>query len=137
MKFKQRPKFVFFFHYPSSLHLIISGNEKLAAVGIRVAQWITYHGLALNVTTDLTPFKWIVPCGIRDRQVGSIKGLLRRAHGTADLQHLDDATLIQITHRSLIQEFSQAFQLEYHSRTISVPLCERKGSGHTKETRQS
>ncbi|CAK9170888.1 unnamed protein product [Ilex paraguariensis] len=52
------------------------GDEKLAAVGIRVSQWIAYHSLALNVTTDLTPFQWIVPCGIQDRRVGSIKGLL-------------------------------------------------------------
>ncbi|XP_028783167.1 octanoyltransferase LIP2p, chloroplastic [Neltuma alba] len=53
------------------------GSRKVAAVGIRVSQWITYHGIALNVTTDLTPFNWIVPCGIRDRQIGSIKGLLK------------------------------------------------------------
>ncbi|KAM3686225.1 hypothetical protein ACJW31_11G181500 [Castanea mollissima] len=52
------------------------GDKKVAAVGIRVSQWITYHGLALNVNTDLTPFHSIVPCGIRNRQVGSIKGLL-------------------------------------------------------------
>lgn len=91
----------------------------MAAIGIRVAQWITYHGLALNVTTDLSPFKWIVPCGIRGRQVGSIKGLLREAHGTDDL---DDDSLIDITYRSLIEEFSQAFQLDYHRKTISEPV---------------
>ncbi|XP_057434894.1 octanoyltransferase LIP2p, chloroplastic-like [Lotus japonicus] len=119
------------------------GNQKLAALGIRAANWITYHGLALNVTTDLTPFKWIVPCGIRDREVGSIKGLLREAqscsaNGTADLHHLDDDSLIHITHRSLIEQFSQAFQLEYHCRTASVPvLCESKGSFLTKETQQT
>ncbi|KAK7266083.1 hypothetical protein RIF29_18723 [Crotalaria pallida] len=103
------------------------GNEKLAAVGIRVAQWITYHGLALNVTTDLSPFKWIIPCGIRDRQVGSIKGLLREVqsctssinHGTVELQYLDDAGLIHTTYKSLIEEFSQAFKLEY------VKVCKK------------
>ncbi|TKY46855.1 Plastidial lipoyltransferase 2 [Spatholobus suberectus] len=114
------------------------GNEKLAAVGIRVSHWITYHGLALNVTTDLSPFKWIIPCGIRDRQVGSIKGLVREGklcvgHGTTDLHHLDDASLIHITHKSLVEEFSQAFQLEYCYRNISVPvLYERNQSSLTK-----
>lgn len=110
------------------------GNEKVAAIGIRVARWITYHGLALNVTTDLNPFKWIVPCGIRGRQVGSIKGLLREArsscndHGTADFHHLDDDSLVHIAHESLIEEFSKVFQLELHHKTISLPmLCESKG----------
>ncbi|KAK7305081.1 hypothetical protein VNO77_42981 [Canavalia gladiata] len=116
------------------------GNEKLAAIGIRVSHWITYHGLALNVATDLSPFKWIIPCGIRDRQVGSIKGLLREVkpcigHGTTDLHCLDDANLIHITHKSLIEEFSNAFQLEYLNKTISVPmLYERKQSSLTNET---
>lgn len=114
----------------------------MAAVGIRVAQWITYHGLALNVTTDLSPFKWIIPCGIRDRQVGSIKGLLREAqsyigHGTADLHDLNDASLIHTTYKSLIEEFSQAFMLEYHNKTISLPLYEREQTSLTKETQQS
>ncbi|XP_045829823.1 octanoyltransferase LIP2p, chloroplastic-like [Trifolium pratense] len=110
------------------------GNEKVAAIGIRVNQWITYHGLALNVTTDLSPFKWIVPCGIHGRQVGSIKGLLKEAQSscndpdTAYLHHLDDDSLIHITHKSLIEEFSKVFQLEYHHKTIYVPmLCESKG----------
>ncbi|ESW22023.1 hypothetical protein PHAVU_005G120000 [Phaseolus vulgaris] len=108
------------------------GNQKLAAVGIRVSSWITYHGLALNVTTDLSPFKWIIPCGIRDRQVGSIKELVREGkpcvgHGRPDLHNLDDASLIHITHKSLLEEFSQAFQLEYSHRNISSPmLYERK-----------
>lgn len=97
-----------------------------------MSSWITYHGLALNVTTDLSPFKWIIPCGIRDRQVGSIKELLRESklgvdHGRADLHHLDDASLIHITHNSLLEEFSQAFQLEYRYKNISSPMLhERK-----------
>ncbi|KAI4316773.1 hypothetical protein L6164_024718 [Bauhinia variegata] len=79
------------------------GNQKLAAVGIRVSHWITYHGLALNVTTDLTPFNWIVPCGIHERQVGSVKGLLSQlqsstSYETTDLHHPGDASLIDITY---------------------------------------
>lgn len=48
------------------------GPRKIAAIGVEVHQGVTMHGLALNVTTDLTPFGYIVPCGIRDRGVTSI-----------------------------------------------------------------
>lgn len=53
-------------------------NHKLAAIGVAVTRWVTYHGLALNVSTDLDYFKLINPCGITQFPVGSISSILGR-----------------------------------------------------------
>ena len=48
-------------------------QRKIAAIGVAVKQWVTYHGLAININNCLDPFDGIVPCGIKDSTVTSIK----------------------------------------------------------------
>ena len=54
-----------------------NGNNsmKIAAIGIRVKKWIAYHGFALNISNDLEKYKKIVPCGIRDKGITSLKNM--------------------------------------------------------------
>ena len=48
-------------------------DKKICAIGVKITRWVTMHGLALNVSTDLSYFNFIVPCGIADKSVTSIE----------------------------------------------------------------
>ncbi len=80
------------------------GNEKIAAIGVRIARWITSHGFALNVNTDLRYFQMIVPCGIPDKGVTSIAKLLGRSVALEEVaertsQHFARVFARQVTER--------------------------------------
>ncbi len=57
---------------------VFAGTDKLVAFGVSVRQWVTMHGFAFNINTDLSHFEWIVPCGLQDRGVTSLARLLGR-----------------------------------------------------------
>ncbi len=51
------------------------GDKKIAAIGIKVRKWIAYHGFSLNVNNDLKKYKNIIPCGVKDKGITSLKDL--------------------------------------------------------------
>jgi lipoyl(octanoyl) transferase len=76
------------------------GEEKIASIGVHLSRWVTTHGFALNVSTDLSAFGLIVPCGLRARGVTSMGRLLGRPPA---LDEVADA---------LLPEFARVFERE-------------------------
>jgi lipoic acid synthetase len=82
------------------------GQDKVCAIGVRVKQWITMHGFALNVSPDLSPFSIITPCGIVGRGVTSMAKVLNSAPS------LEEVTA------NLIAHFSEVFSLSMEEGVI-------------------
>ena len=55
-------------------------NEKVAAIGIKVRKWIAYHGFSLNVNNNLSSYKKIIPCGIKNRGVTNLINIKKQNH---------------------------------------------------------
>ncbi len=84
-------------------------DAKLVAMGVHVSRWVTSHGFAFNVATDLSYFDHIVPCGIRDKQVTSLEKLLGRP---VDMESVIDL---------VVEHFGKVFGLEMQeSRKLTV-----------------
>jgi lipoyl(octanoyl) transferase len=67
-------------------------EEKLGAIGVHISRWVTSHGFAYNVSSDLRYFDLIIPCGIADRRATSLEKLLGRPMPTGEVApHLTDA----------------------------------------------
>jgi lipoyl(octanoyl) transferase len=78
------------------------GNDKIAAIGVRIARWVTSHGFALNVTTNLDHFSLITPCGLHGTGVTSIARLLGRDVPMDEVRAVVAATFAEIFERELV-----------------------------------
>ncbi|GAC1355305.1 MAG: hypothetical protein NVSMB3_00310 [Acidobacteriaceae bacterium] len=95
-------------------------EKKIAALGVHVSQGVTSHGFALNVSTDLRDFQWIVPCGISDRQVTSLE-LETPDHQSPDLQPTM-ANAFHVTARNFGRVFNSQMLLRPSLEALLSPV---------------
>lgn len=91
---------------------LTSPPRKIAAMGVKLTRWVSMHGFALNVNTDLSGFSLIVPCGIRDKAVTSMA------------QELGQTVSIEAVKATLRRFFAEVFEVEVAETQSAVPAPE-------------
>lgn len=91
-----------------------AGERKVCAMGIKCSRWVTMHGFALNVNTDLSYFRHIVPCGITDKEVTSLQKLLGRRIDPEEVKdklvgHFENVFDIHIVKGKTLPELERQF----------------------------
>jgi len=86
------------------------GREKLGAIGVRIARWVTSHGFAFNVDPDLDHFSFIIPCGIQGRGVTSLRRLLGRSVDPREVREM------------ISTHFSEVFGRDLHPRDADLTI---------------
>ena len=79
------------------------GDRKIAAIGIKVSRWITMHGFAFNINTDLSFFNGIIPCGIKEKEVTSLQKELGREIDIEEVKNI------------LLEKFTEVFGYSSYS----------------------
>ena len=98
------------------------GEEKLAAIGVHLSRWVTSHGFAFNVTTDLSYFDLIVPCGLADKGVTSLARLLAQKEMQIPRFARDDNSMMNTAKAAVVKHFAKVFNREM--RTVAAETWE-------------
>lgn len=85
-------------------------ERKIAAIGIKVSRWVTMHGFAFNINTNLDFFNGIIPCGIKDKEVTSLQREFKRIFEISEVKSL------------LLKHFAEIFRYDVIQRTDAEDL---------------
>lgn len=104
------------------------GNNKIAAIGVRIARWVTSHGFALNVSTNLDHFRLITPCGLKGTGVTSIEREIGRRVPLQEVRAIAAAKFAEVFERQLVvrPETIQLIKIMVHDDQHRVLLLHRR-----------
>ncbi|MDE3075349.1 MAG: lipoyl(octanoyl) transferase LipB, partial [Chloroflexota bacterium] len=105
-------------HFPG----VWVGEEKICAIGVKISEWVSLHGLALNVTTDMSYFRHIIPCGILGKGVTSLERLISPAPSMSAVQSRLAAEFGELFEREMVWPTAAA------SHAVTPPETSRSGT---------